>query len=99
MPIMKKIFGFATILHPTDTSTYTTHPPTHTHTHSARLYYLKCLMYEFISHLLEKWIVVGFQRTEGLRNMTMGLNVSSHFQYKIPQAKCQLDVFAYNVGI
>ena len=56
-------------------------------------------MYEFISHVLEKWIVVGFRRTEGLRNMRMGLNVSSHLQYKIQQAKYQLDALAYNVGI
>ena len=56
-------------------------------------------MYEFISYVLEKWIVVGFQRTEGLRNIKMGLNVSSHLQYKIQQAKYQLDALAYNVGI
>ena len=82
---------------PTHTSMSTTHPPTHTH--STRLYHLKGLMYEFISHVLEKWIVVGFQRTKGLRNMRMGLNVSTHLQYKIQQAKYQLDALANNVGI
>ena len=41
--------------------------------------------------MLEIWIVVEFQRTEGLRNMRMGLNTLSHLQYKIQQARYQLD--------